>query len=105
MSAQNDLTKFLSIVDKNDVKVIKEEIDNNKVLNEGANPHKVSLPVQMAMQHYQGQAKKESLLKKYFNQISEDVQAQELQAETDRKDKIKQYAKSISNIVLEKRRY
>ena len=31
----NDMKKFVSIV------------------NEGANPHKVALPVQMAMQHYQ----------------------------------------------------
>ena len=49
----SDMSKFLSIVDKNDVKIIKEEVNNNTVLNEGANPHKVSLPVQMAMNHYQ----------------------------------------------------
>ena len=39
----NDMAKFLSIVDKN---------ASVQLLQEG-NPHKVSLPVQMAMQHYQ----------------------------------------------------
>ena len=40
----NDMAKFLSIVDKN---------ARTQILTEASNPHKVSLPVQMAMQHYQ----------------------------------------------------
>ena len=94
MSIRNDITKFLSIVDKNDVKIIKEEVNNNQVLNEGTNPHKVSLPVQMAMQHYQ----KESLLKKYFNQVQEGKTAEE----SARKLKLEQKAKAISKKVLER---
>ena len=96
MSLKNDITKFLSIVDKNDVKIIKEEVDNNRVLNEGANPHKVSLPVQMAMQHYQKD--KSSLLKKYFKEAEESSLAKN----AERKALLTQYAQQISNRVLER---
>ncbi len=96
MSLKNDITKFLSIVDKNDVKIIKEEVDNNRVLNEGANPHKVSLPVQMAMQHYQKD--KPSLLKKYFKEAEESALAKN----AERKASLTQYAQQISNRVLER---
>lgn len=99
MSLKNDITKFLSIVDKNDVQIIREEIDNNKVLNEGASPHKVSLPVQMAMQHYQqNQSKKDSLLRKYFKEAEESAQKEI----TERKELLSQYAKQISKRVLER---
>lgn len=99
MSLKTDITKFLSIVDKNDVQIIREEIDNNRVLNEGANPHKVSLPVQMAMQHYQqDQSKKDSLLRKYFKEAEESAQKEI----TERKELLSQYAKQISKRVLER---
>ena len=69
----NDMSKFLRIIEKNDVTVIREEINNNAVLNEGANPHKVTLPVQMAMQHYQPAVEKKSkspsLLERYFQEV------------------------------------
>lgn len=99
MSLKNDITKFLSIVDKNDVKIIKEEIDNNKVLNEGANPHKVSLPVQMAMQHYQKDTSN-SLLRKYFKEAEESA----LEKTAERKALLSQYAQQISKKVLERRK-
>jgi len=99
MSLKNDITKFLSIVDKNDVKIIKEEVDNNRVLNEGANPHKVTLPVQMAMQHYQKDSStKDSLLRKYFKEAEESS----LQKTQERKALLSQYAQNISKRVLER---
>ncbi len=97
MSLKNDITKFLSIVDKNDVKIIKEEIDNNKVLNEGANPHKVSLPVQMVMQHYQKDTSN-SLLRKYFKEAEESA----FEKTAERKALLSQYAQQISKKVLER---
>lgn len=97
MSLKNDITKFLSIVDKNDVKIIKEEIDNNKVLNEGANPHKVSLPVQMVMQHYQKDTST-SLLRKYFKEAEESA----FEKTAERKALLSQYAQQISKKVLER---
>jgi hypothetical protein len=102
VAGANDMSKFLSIIDKNDVDIIKEEIDNNKLLKEGANPHKVSLPVQMAMQHYQlppaePEVKKPSLLKQYFAE-AEEQQAQEL---ADKQEKLKMYSQKIASRVLE----
>lgn len=86
-------------MDKNDVKIIKEEVDNNRVLNEGANPHKVTLPVQMAMQHYQKDSStKDSLLRKYFKEAEESS----LQKTQERKALLSQYAQNISKRVLER---
>ena len=98
----NDMSKFLSIIDKNNVKIIKEEVNNSVNLNEGANPHKVSLPVQMAMQHYAEPAKAAapktpSLLKQYFAE-AEEQQAQELAA---KQEKLKMYSQKIASRVLE----
>jgi hypothetical protein len=91
VDGSNDMAKFLSIVDNN---------ASTKVLNEGANPHKVTLPVQMAMQHYNKPVvtapKKESLLKKYFVE-AESVLEEERQAD---QMKIKQYSQKIASKVL-----
>lgn len=80
-----------------------EEFDNGRLeLNEGTNPHKVTLPVQMAMQQYQKPAiKKESVVRKYFEQVQEET----LQHQTERKQLIQQYAQRLSQRVLENRRY
>ena len=66
------MDKFLSIVKKNDV----------SILNEGS-PHKVSLPVQMAMQHYQQPKEKpqsthkpvgrETTIGKYFHKVEDEL--------------------------------
>lgn len=82
----NDMKKFLSVV------------------TEGANPHKVALPVQMAMQHYQKQeikpiVKKVTSIGNYFQQVEETILADQ----THRKQLIKQYAKKVSQRVLENR--
>jgi hypothetical protein len=82
----NDMKKFLSVV------------------TEGANPHKVALPVQMAMQHYQKEevkpvVKKVTGIGNYFQQVEE----ASLEEQSHRKQLIKQYAKKISQRVLENR--
>jgi hypothetical protein len=68
------------------------------VVNEGANPHKVALPVQMAMQHYQDATKavtKESIIGKYFSLVEE----QQLQKQQEKKAFLKQYATIIAERV------
>ncbi len=88
---KTDMAKFISIVEKNNV----------QILNEGSNPHKVALPVQMAMQHYQKEdAKKETLLRKYFKEAEENI----LQQQSNRKELLSQYAQKISKKVLERRK-
>ena len=89
---ENSLSKFLSIVDKNNVSILKE----------GANPHKVTLPVQMAMQHYQ-QAKeqpqpRERLIDKYFVEAETEI----MQRREEKRALINQYAKTIAERVLMK---
>lgn len=81
----NDMKKFVSIV------------------NEGANPHKVALPVQMAMQHYQDTPVEvpasNSLFKKYFAEAQE-VASQEA---IEKQQQLAQYAQRIAKKVLEGR--
>jgi LysM repeat protein len=64
---ENSLRKFLSIVNNNNV----------SMLSEGANPYKVALPVQMAMQHYQQVTEnpqpRESLIGKYVKVVEEEL--------------------------------
>jgi hypothetical protein len=92
-SVQEGIDKFLSIVRKNDV----------SILNEGSNPHKVALPVQMTMQHYQ-QAESSttsstpSLLKKYFHEVESEINEQA----TAKRQVVNQYASVIAERVLKK---
>jgi hypothetical protein len=86
---------FLSIIKKNDV----------SILNEGANPHKVSLPVQMAMQHYQQAepvttttSNESSMFKKYFHEVESEVNEQ-AQA---KRHLVNQYASVIAERVMKK---
>lgn len=92
----DNMSKFLSIVDS---------ASKTETLNEGANPHKVALPVQMAMQHYQQPkpvAKKQSLLKQYF-QETEDIVAEQLaEEEAIRQQHIRMYSQKIADRVLMK---
>lgn len=69
-------------------------------ISEGANPHKVSLPVQMAMQHYQAttQEKKPSLLRKYFAEAEEIFEAERVA----KKVELQAYAKIIAERVYKK---
>ena len=87
-----DMTKFLSIVNKNNVGLLME-----------GTPHKVSLPVQMAMQHYQQpadpkQEKTPSLFSKYYMQAEAEV----AQEKSQKRHLINQYASMIAERVLMK---
>ena len=103
-----DMKKILQAMDGVATKPVEGSNDMKKflsVVTEGANPHKVALPVQMAMNHYQApketKVKKESLFKKYFAEAEDQVTA-ELEAEQSiREQRIKQYARKIADRVLE----
>ena len=89
---ENSLNKFLSIVDKNNV----------SILNESKTPHKVALPVQMAMQHYQQKETtpiKPSLgVSKYFHKVEEEIAEEQIH----KRQLINQYASTIAERVLMK---
>jgi hypothetical protein len=102
-----DMKKILQAMDGISTKPVEGSNDMKKflqVVTEGANPHKVTLPVQMAMQHYQKEqvkpvVKKDSVIGKYFQQVEEATLAEQAQ----RKQLMKQYAQKISKRVLENR--
>ena len=75
------------------------------IVTEGANPHKVSLPVQMAMDHYSHTAavvqNKPSLFKQYVAEAEEAV----VQKQTEQKQLMKQYARIIAERVQMKENY
>jgi len=94
---ENSLNKFLSIVKTNDV----------GILNEGASPHKVSLPVQMAMQHYQNKEApvirqsrvgNHSVVGNYFHKVEQE----QLEKQHHKLALINQYASTIAERVLMK---
>ena len=88
-----DMSKFLSVIDN---------ASKPETLTEGANPHKVSLPVQMAMQHYQKpqveKKKRPALIDKYFKQVEDEIVEERLQ----KRQLINQYASTIAQRVLMK---
>lgn len=72
-----------------------------KIINEGANPHKVSLPVQMTMNHYQEpKIKENSAFRKYFKEAEEVVSLQQDQ----KKQHLQMYAQIIAKRVLENKK-
>ena len=90
------MSRLLSIIQKNDV----------KILNEGKGPHKVTLPVQMAMQHYQEVKEKtpsrvgrESVIGKYFQEAEQAITQREEENKQERKQLMNQYAKIIAERV------
>jgi len=91
----DSMAKFLSIVDKN---------ANTQVLTEASNPHKVSLPVQMAMQHYQQEitapvvSRKTSLIGKYFHEVEQELS----EVKTQKRSLINQYAQTVAERLLMK---
>lgn len=99
-----DMKKILQTIDDAASKSAESSNDIKKfmtIINEGASPHKVSLPVQMAMQHYVEEPKitahpaKESLIKKYFNEVEESFHQETVQ----KRQLINQYAKVIAERV------
>jgi len=101
-----DMKKILQAMDGIATKPVEGSDSMKKflqVVTEGANPHKVALPVQMAMQHYQTPKeekviKESSLLKKYFAEAEEQVE-QEL---AERKEHLKMYSQQVAQRVMEK---
>ena len=95
---EDSLSKFLSIIDKNNV----------SILNEGANPHKVSLPVQMAMQHYQKPQEpiktvgRNNTFGKYFHKVEQEVNEAVAEEQAQKRQLINQYASVIAERVLMK---
>jgi len=99
-----DMKKILQVLDNNASTPVENSNDIRRsleILNEGANPHKVSLPVQMAIQHYQAPSaepkpKKDSILKKYFAEAEQEAESvRELEEQ-----RIKMYSRKIAQKVL-----
>lgn len=75
------------------------------IMNEGKSPHKVALPVQMAMQHYQTPVKQainetSSVFKTYVALVENDIAEQR----TEKQQLIRQYSQRIAEAVLMKER-
>ena len=83
-----------AVADTNDIKKFVN------IVTEGANPHKVALPVQMAMQHYasdKNKVVKDSAIRKYFQEAQDQV----LEATVERKEHLRMYAQRIAERVME----
>ena len=102
-----DMKKLLQVVDSVSSEQAAGESSDIKrsleIITEGANPHKVSLPVQMAMQHYQKPvekkvAKSSGLLQQYF----ENVEAEQQSALNEKREQLRMYSKKIAERVLVK---
>ena len=100
-----DMKKILQAMDGVSTKPVEGASDMSKfmnIVNEGANPHKVALPVQMAMQHYAKPvvtpAPKVSLLSKYFAEAEEDI----VKEKEKKRAIINQYASTIAQRVMMK---
>jgi len=104
-----DMKRILQALDTASTKPVEGANDMKKFLSvviESANPHKVALPVQMAMQHYQvpkaepviPTVTKSLLLKKYFEE-SEEVEAQAL---AEKRERLRMYSQTIAERVLMK---
>jgi len=102
-----DMKRILQAMDGVSTKPV-EGANNMKkflqVVTEGANPHKVSLPVQMAMQHYQKEEpvpiveRKPTLLNKFFQEVEQEQVEEQIQ----KRQLINQYASVIAERVLMK---
>ena len=87
VEGSNDMKKFLSVI------------------TEGSNPHKVALPVQMAMQHYQQPkpvTKKTSIISEYFKEVETRLAEEREEEQAKKQQLIKQYAQTIAERVLMK---
>lgn len=100
-----DMKKILQALDGASSKPVEGSNDMKKfmsIVTEGANPHKVSLPVQMAMQHYKEEPKsislKPSLLKQYFAEAEQDIAEQQ----SIKEQQLRMYSRKIANKVLVK---
>jgi len=97
-----DMKKILQAMDGVSTKPVEGASDMSKfmsIVTEGANPHKVALPVQMAMQHYSKPVEKKqpktSMIGKYFAEAEELINAQQ----EEKKTHLRQYASMIAERV------
>ena len=109
-----DMKRILQAMDGVATKPVEGANDMKKflqVVTEGANPHKVTLPVQMAMQHYaevkseQPRAIKEvkktsmsSLLQQYVTEVEQDISEEQVA----KKELISEQARRIADRILAK---
>jgi hypothetical protein len=103
-----DMKKILQSLDSVATKPVEGVNDMSKflkIVNEGANPHKVTLPVQMAMQHYQQPIVKAKprtrLIDKYFTEAEATI----FQKKQEEKMLLRQYAQTIAERVLIKENF
>jgi hypothetical protein len=104
-----DMKKILQAMDGVSTKPVEGSNDMSKfmsIVTEGANPHKVALPVQMAMQHYSKPVvkaeKKSSLLKQYFAETEERIASELAEEQELKSQRLKMYSQQIANRVLMK---
>lgn len=102
-----DMKKLLQVIDGSNQKPVEGSNDIKKslsIITEGANPHKVSLPVQMTMQHYQKPVEKKSttktsgLLQQYF----ENVELEQQETLNEKREQLRMYSQKIAKRVLVK---
>ena len=96
------MKKILQALDSTTSKPVEDSNDMKKfmsIISEGANPHKVSLPVQMAMQHYTAPVKpvvkKPSIFEQYFAEAEEAI----VQQQEEKQALIRQYSRVIADRV------
>lgn len=103
-----DMKKLLQVMDGASTKQpvgdssdIKRSLE---IITEGANPHKVSLPVQMAMQHYQKPVEKKPVIKSsgLLQQYFENVESEQQAALNEKREQLRMYSKKIAERVLVK---
>jgi len=101
-----DMKKILQAIDSGSSKPVEGSNDMSKfmsIVTEGANPHKVALPVQMAMQHYSKPVTKkpvrENIVQKYFHAVEEEHAQEQLQEKQNKRALINQYASIIAERV------
>ena len=102
-----DMKKLLQVIDGSTQKPVEGSNDIKKsleIITEGANPHKVSLPVQMAMQHYQKPVEKKPVIKSsgLLQQYFENVESEQQAALNEKREQLRMYSKKIAERVLVK---
>lgn len=103
VAGAKDMKRFLEIVSSSPV------ISESETLTEGANPHKVTLPVQMVMQHYQQTPVKtesnkhiKTSIKKFFREVQTEVAEAEFKEKEHKRQLLQQYSQQIAERVLMK---
>lgn len=100
-----DMKKILQAFDGASTKPVEGASDMSKfvqIVTEGANPHKVSLPVQMAMQHYAEPKKEKTVKESIIGPYLKLVEEEQAEKEAEKKQIIKQYASIIAERVMMK---